>query len=52
MLRLLWGSIIGSVVDVLAQFLMLGKAPGGIWITMMIGIAGSVRATWLGQVIG
>jgi uncharacterized membrane protein YeaQ/YmgE (transglycosylase-associated protein family) len=49
---LLWGMIIGLVVGVVAKFLMPGKDPGGIWITMIIGIAGSILATYLGQVIG
>jgi uncharacterized membrane protein YeaQ/YmgE (transglycosylase-associated protein family) len=31
---------------------MPGKDPGGIIITMLLGIAGSVVATWLGRVLG
>jgi len=31
---------------------MPGKDPGGIWITMIIGIAGSILATYIGQAIG
>jgi len=52
MLSLLWEMIIGLVVGAVAKFLMPGKDPGGIWITMIIGIAGSVLATYLGQAIG
>lgn len=52
MLSLLWDMIIGLVVGVVAKFLMPGKDPGGIWITMIIGIAGSILATYLGQAIG
>jgi uncharacterized membrane protein YeaQ/YmgE (transglycosylase-associated protein family) len=52
MLSLLWEMIIGLVVGVVAKFLMPGKDPGGIWITMIIGIAGSILATYLGQAIG
>ena len=52
MFSLLWEMIIGLVVGVVAKFLMPGKDPGGIWITMVIGIAGSVLATYLGQTIG
>jgi uncharacterized membrane protein YeaQ/YmgE (transglycosylase-associated protein family) len=44
--------IIGLIVGVVAKFLMPGKDPGGIWITMIIGIAGSILATYLGQAIG
>jgi uncharacterized membrane protein YeaQ/YmgE (transglycosylase-associated protein family) len=52
MLSLLWEMIIGLVVGVVAKFLMPGKDPGGFWITMIIGIAGSILATYLGQVVG
>ena len=52
MLGLLWEMIIGLIVGAVAKFLMPGKDPGGIWITMIIGIAGSVLATYLGQALG
>jgi len=52
MLSLLWEMIIGLIVGAVAKFLMPGKDPGGIWITMIIGIAGSILATYLGQAIG
>jgi uncharacterized membrane protein YeaQ/YmgE (transglycosylase-associated protein family) len=52
MLSLLWELIIGLVVGAVAKFLMPGKDPGGIWITMIIGIAGSIIATYIGQAIG
>src|SRR6266850_6427535 len=31
---------------------MPGKDPGGFRVTMLLGIAGSVAATWLGRAIG
>ena len=52
MLSFLWTLIIGLIVGAVAKFLMPGKDPGGIWITMIIGIAGSIVATYLGQAIG
>jgi flagellar biosynthesis protein FliR len=52
MLSLLWEAIIGLIVGAVAKLLMPGKDPGGIWITMALGIAGSIIATWLGQAIG
>lgn len=52
MLSLLWELIIGLVVGAIAKFLMPGKDPGGIWITMIIGIAGSILATYIGQSVG
>jgi uncharacterized membrane protein YeaQ/YmgE (transglycosylase-associated protein family) len=52
MLSLLWEVIIGLIVGAFAKLLMPGKAPGGIWITIALGIAGSILATYLGQLIG
>ena len=52
MLSLLWEAIIGLIVGALAKLFMPGKDPGGIWITMALGIAGSIVATYLGQLIG
>lgn len=52
MLSLLWTLLIGLVVGAVAKLLMPGKDPGGIWITMILGIAGSIVATYLGQAIG
>jgi uncharacterized membrane protein YeaQ/YmgE (transglycosylase-associated protein family) len=48
----LWVAIIGLVVGALAKFIMPGKDPGGIIITMLLGIAGSFIATFLGRAIG
>ena len=48
----IWVALIGLVIGAVAKFLMPGKDPGGIIITMLLGIAGSVVATWLGRVIG
>jgi uncharacterized membrane protein YeaQ/YmgE (transglycosylase-associated protein family) len=52
MISLLWECIIGVVVGAVAKLLMPGKDPGGIWITMALGILGSIVATYLGRVIG
>ena len=52
MFHLLWVAIIGLVVGAIAKFIMPGKDPGGIFITMIIGIAGAFLGTWLGRVIG
>jgi len=52
MLALLWELLIGLIVGALAKFVMPGKDPGGIFITMAIGIAGSIGATFLGQMVG
>ena len=52
MISLLWECIIGLVVGAVAKLLMPGKDPGGIWITMGLGILGSIVATYLGRVVG
>jgi uncharacterized membrane protein YeaQ/YmgE (transglycosylase-associated protein family) len=41
--------MIGLVVGALAKLIMPGKDPGGIIITIIIGIAGSFLGTYLGQ---
>ena len=45
----LWVFVIGLVVGVVAKLLTPGKDPGGFIITAIIGIAGSLLATWVGQ---
>ncbi|MEP6862437.1 MAG: GlsB/YeaQ/YmgE family stress response membrane protein [Deltaproteobacteria bacterium] len=44
--------IIGLVVGALAKLVMPGKDPGGIFITMAIGIAGSLIADFVGRAAG
>ena len=51
-MHLLWTALIGLVVGALAKFIMPGKDPGGIIVTMLIGIAGSFLGTWLGRMVG
>ena len=52
MLSLLWTALIGLVVGALAKLIMPGKDPGGIFVTMLIGIAGSFIGTFLGRLVG
>ena len=49
---MLWTIVIGLVAGVLAKLLMPGKDPGGIIITILLGIAGSVVANFLGSLLG
>ena len=44
--------LIGLVAGVVAKFLMPGKDPGGFIVTTMLGIAGSLLATYGGQAVG
>ena len=49
MLHIIWVIIIGAVVGLIAKFLVPGRDPGGFIVTPLIGIAGAVIATYLGQ---
>jgi uncharacterized membrane protein YeaQ/YmgE (transglycosylase-associated protein family) len=51
-MHILWMLIIGLVVGALAKLAMPGKDPGGIIVTMLIGIAGSLIAGFLGRSLG
>jgi len=51
-MHLLWSLIVGLIVGALAKLLMPGRDPGGIIVTMLLGIAGSVVARLLGHAIG
>lgn len=42
----------GLVVGVLAKFLMPGRDPGGFFITILLGIGGSVLGGWTGAMLG
>jgi uncharacterized membrane protein YeaQ/YmgE (transglycosylase-associated protein family) len=48
----LWAIIIGLIVGALAKLIMPGKDPGGIIITILIGIIGSIIATFIGRAAG
>jgi uncharacterized membrane protein YeaQ/YmgE (transglycosylase-associated protein family) len=44
--------IIGLVAGALAKLIMPGKDPGGIIITILLGIAGSIVAGFIGRALG
>lgn len=48
----LWVVLIGLVVGALAKLIMPGKDPGGIIVTILLGIAGSVVGTLIGRGVG
>lgn len=52
MLSSLWMCLIGLVAGALAKLIMPGKDPGGILITMLLGIAGSLVAGFIGRALG
>jgi uncharacterized membrane protein YeaQ/YmgE (transglycosylase-associated protein family) len=51
-MHLLWTLIIGLVVGAIAKLLMPGRDPGGIIVTMLIGIAGAFIAGFIGRSLG
>ncbi|MEA2698140.1 MAG: hypothetical protein QOI66_2411 [Myxococcales bacterium] len=51
-MHIIWSLIVGLVVGAIAKLLMPGRDPGGIIITMLLGIAGSVIAGFLGRALG
>ncbi|MBY0371090.1 GlsB/YeaQ/YmgE family stress response membrane protein [bacterium] len=44
--------IIGLLVGAVAKFLMPGRDPGGIVLTSLLGVAGALLASYLGQTLG
>ena len=49
---ILWTILIGFIVGLVAKFLMPGRDPSGFIITVLIGIGGSVLASYLGGALG
>ena len=48
---LLW-IVFGLIVGAVAKLIMPGRDPGGIIITMLLGIVGALVGGWLGQALG
>lgn len=44
--------VFGLIVGALAKLVMPGKDPGGIIVTMLLGIAGAFVGGWIGQTLG
>lgn len=49
---IIWTLIIGLVVGALAKLVMPGRDPGGALITIVIGVAGSMIAHFIGRAAG
>ena len=52
MFSILWTILIGFVVGVIAKLLHPGRENMGIIVTTLLGIAGSLTATFLGRLVG
>ncbi|BAT19368.1 GlsB/YeaQ/YmgE family stress response membrane protein [Asaia bogorensis] len=48
-MHLIWTLIVGFFVGLIAKFLMPGRDPGGFIITIFLGVAGALLASWIGQ---
>ncbi len=51
-MQILWMIIIGLIVGAIAKLIVPGRDPGGIIITILLGIAGSLVAGFLGRAVG
>lgn len=44
--------LFGLIVGALAKLIMPGRDPGGIIVTMLLGIAGALLGGWFGRLLG
>jgi uncharacterized membrane protein YeaQ/YmgE (transglycosylase-associated protein family) len=51
-MHILWILLIGLVVGAIAKLIMPGRDPGGAIITILLGIAGSFIAAYVGRAAG
>ena len=51
-MSIIWMLVIGLVVGAIAKLMMPGKDPGGIFVTMLLGVAGALVAGFLGRGLG
>lgn len=51
-MHIIWMIIVGLIAGALAKLIMPGKDPGGIIVTILLGIAGSFIAGFLGRAVG
>ena len=48
---LLW-IVFGLIVGVVAKFVMPGRDPGGMIVTIVLGIVGALLGGWIGRALG
>lgn len=51
-MHILWMLILGLIIGAIAKLIMPGKDPGGIIVTMLLGVAGALIAGFLGRAVG
>jgi uncharacterized membrane protein YeaQ/YmgE (transglycosylase-associated protein family) len=52
MADILFMIVVGLIIGAVAKFVMPGDDPGGIIVTILIGIAGAILGGYLGRAIG
>ena len=52
MMHWIWTILIGFVAGLIAKAVTPGTWPSGFWLTAILGIAGSLAATFIGQAMG
>jgi uncharacterized membrane protein YeaQ/YmgE (transglycosylase-associated protein family) len=52
MISVLGWILFGLIVGAVAKLIMPGRDPGGIIVTMFLGIAGALVGGWIGRVLG
>ena len=52
MMHWIWTMLIGFVAGLVAKALTPGQGPSGFWLTAILGIAGALAATYIGQLAG
>ena len=51
-MHLIWTLLVGLVAGALAMLIMPGRDPGGIIVTMLLGVAGAFVAAYIGRALG
>jgi uncharacterized membrane protein YeaQ/YmgE (transglycosylase-associated protein family) len=52
MMHWIWTILIGFVAGLIAKVIAPGGGPSGFWLTAILGIAGALAATFVGQMVG
>jgi uncharacterized membrane protein YeaQ/YmgE (transglycosylase-associated protein family) len=48
-MSIIWMLVVGLIVGAIAKLVIPGKDPGGILVTMLLGVAGALVAGFLGR---
>ena len=51
-MHFIWTLIIGLIVGAIAKLVMPGRDPGGIIVTMLLGVAGALLGGFVGRSLG